>query len=72
MLALMTANPAAPELFLATGATIAVPTEVIEQAGPELEFEYAVRWAFKAGFLTREQQIDALSSLSCKAIEMGA
>lgn len=71
MFALLTANPRAPELFMPTGDTVQVPTEVIEQAGPSHELEYALRWANKAGLINRPQLQEALDTLGVSQVEMG-
>jgi len=70
MYALLTMNPAHPELFMPSGDTVSVPVEVVEQAGPSLELEFALRWAHKAGLINNAQFLEAKSTLSAGQIEL--
>lgn len=71
MYALLTSNPASPELFMPTGVTVQVPTEVIDQADPSFELEFALRWARKAGLVTQAQFLEAQNSLAVGQMELG-
>lgn len=48
-------NRKAAELFTHEGKTHVVPNEVIEQAEPEEQFAFALRYAYKAGLITRQE-----------------